>query len=65
MLVKELKKIPLFKHFSRAALQTLSALVEVKDYDDKRVIFHAGTPRDRLYIVLVGRVVIEKEALGQ
>ena len=65
MLTADLKKIPAFKNFSKGALQNLSKLTVVKEYDDNRLIFKEGANRDKIFIIIQGLIVIEKGVLNQ
>ena len=52
------------KGLSSKELEVIAAFAEAKVYDANQVIFHEGVPGETLYIVLEGKVRIEKHIPG-
>jgi len=56
---------PLFSSFSREELEALAGKSEMLDLEDGGMVFDAGDPGDRLYVVASGTVVIRSPDGGQ
>jgi CRP-like cAMP-binding protein len=56
-----LKQVPFFGDMTVDQLRTLGAIAEEQYFDEGDVIFAEGTPGQALYVVVGGRVGIERE----
>jgi CRP/FNR family transcriptional regulator len=56
-----LKQIPFFAAMTVDQLRTLAGIVEEQYYDEGDVVFAEGEPGEALYVVVSGRVGIERE----
>jgi CRP-like cAMP-binding protein len=56
-----LKQVPFFADMSVDQLRTLAGIAEEHHFDEGDVVVAAGEPGDALYVVVTGRVGIERE----
>jgi CRP-like cAMP-binding protein len=59
-----LKQVPLFKGMSAEQLKVLANICEEQFYARGEVIFREGDPSGDVYVVVNGRVAIERQAEG-
>ena len=63
-IVSALQEMPLFLGLDEPALQEMAALLRPRTYPAQTALFHAGDPGHLLYVVVAGRVRIEKVSAG-
>ena len=63
MLAAILSKQPLFEHFDPAALRRLRPYLREVHLGRREVVFEAGDPADELFLVVAGRVEVQREGL--
>ncbi len=57
-----LKEVPFFQHLAVDQLRILAAVCEEMGFDAEQRIIHQGEPGGTLYIIVAGKVGIEREA---
>lgn len=61
--INTLRNMPLFQHLSYVELQEVLNVSEVRTVGEADVVFREGDPGDALYLVLEGRIRIEKNGI--
>src|SRR5215831_7313231 len=59
---EELKHIAVLRGVRHDALDRLAAVLETMDFSDGQMVFREGDPGDGMYLILRGRIRIEKRA---
>lgn len=62
--IESLSKVALFKGLTRPALEIISRITTEEEHGLGTKIFEHGTPGDKLYILLSGKVRISREVPG-
>ena len=62
--IEALSKIHMFSGLTKRSLERLAAIASDEGYSLGTVLFRAGDPGDKLYLILDGRVRISREVPG-
>lgn len=65
MSIQILKEIDLFERVDSETLTELGALADERTYAEDELVHRVGEPADRFYVILDGRVVIVRDAVGK
>jgi CRP-like cAMP-binding protein len=60
-----LSQNPWFQSLEPAHFEKLMAIAGISAWEDGQTIFAEGTPADRLYLILEGRVALDKPVTGR
>ena len=61
--VNTLRNMPLFQHLSYVELVEVLNIAELQNFQAGQLLFREGEPGDALFLVLEGRIRIEKNAI--